>query len=207
MRHLAYTVKYSVVDSSWNVMAHGDAGRGSEGETLANVVGSQYTSHYLRTRFIQHYYRWCAHLCCQQSTELTPPADLNGLVRFAERRYLVSARVPSHFRCSLPINSSPLTITVHSSVITTPVYNDAKYSVPFMTLEPSVFVYVYVYIYIYIYIYMYIWLHTCPHTHISSITRNTCSGSSKFLFAGSNITNTPFRGANLCVCVFIYIYI
>jgi hypothetical protein len=29
------------------------------------------------------------------------PADLNGLVRFAERRNLVSARVPSHFRRSL----------------------------------------------------------------------------------------------------------
>ena len=35
------------------------------------------------------------------SAELTPPADLNGLVRFAERRNLVSARVPSHFKCSL----------------------------------------------------------------------------------------------------------
>ena len=30
------------------------------------------------------------------------PADLNGLVRFAERRNLVSARVPSHFERSLP---------------------------------------------------------------------------------------------------------
>ena len=30
-----------------------------------------------------------------------PPADLNGLVRFAERRNLVSALVPSHFKCSL----------------------------------------------------------------------------------------------------------
>jgi len=30
------------------------------------------------------------------------PADLNGLVRFAERRSLVSARVPSHFKRSLP---------------------------------------------------------------------------------------------------------
>jgi len=28
-----------------------------------------------------------------------PPADLNGLVRFAEKRNLVSARVPSHFNC------------------------------------------------------------------------------------------------------------
>ena len=29
------------------------------------------------------------------------PADLNGLVRFAERRNLVSARVPSHFKRSV----------------------------------------------------------------------------------------------------------
>ena len=29
------------------------------------------------------------------------PADLNGLVRFAERRNLVYARVPSHFKRSL----------------------------------------------------------------------------------------------------------
>jgi hypothetical protein len=28
-------------------------------------------------------------------------ADLNGLVRFAESRNLVSARAPSHFKCSL----------------------------------------------------------------------------------------------------------
>ena len=32
---------------------------------LANAVGSQYPSHYLGTWCIQHYYRWCAHLCCQ----------------------------------------------------------------------------------------------------------------------------------------------
>jgi len=30
------------------------------------------------------------------------PADLNGLVRFTERRILVSARVPSHFKRSVP---------------------------------------------------------------------------------------------------------
>jgi hypothetical protein len=39
---------------------------------LVNGVGSQYPSHYLGTWCIQHYYRWCAHLGCQQSTELTP---------------------------------------------------------------------------------------------------------------------------------------
>ena len=33
------------------------------------------------------------------------PADLNGLVRFAERRNLVSARVPSRFKRSLPLYS------------------------------------------------------------------------------------------------------
>ena len=31
-----------------------------------------------------------------------PPADLNGLVLFVERRNLVSARVPSHFNWPLP---------------------------------------------------------------------------------------------------------
>ena len=30
------------------------------------------------------------------------PADLNGLVRFAERRNLISARVPSNFNWLLP---------------------------------------------------------------------------------------------------------
>jgi hypothetical protein len=34
----------------------------------------------------------------------------------------------------VPINSSLLTITVYYSIITTLVYNDTKYSVPFMTL-------------------------------------------------------------------------
>ena len=43
-----------------------------------------------------------AHLGWQQSTELTPPpADLNGLVRFVERRNLVSAHVPSHLKRAL----------------------------------------------------------------------------------------------------------
>ena len=49
------------VDCSWNVMAHGDAqgGRGQLKGKLAIAVGSQYPSHYLGTRCIQHYYRWC----------------------------------------------------------------------------------------------------------------------------------------------------
>ena len=42
-----------------------------------------------------------AHLGCQQSTELTPTADLIGLVRFAETRNKFSALVPSHFKLIL----------------------------------------------------------------------------------------------------------
>jgi len=39
--------------------------------------------------------------------KLHPPrADLNGLVRFAERRNLVSVRVPSRFRRSLSISAT-----------------------------------------------------------------------------------------------------
>ena len=71
-------------------------------EKLANAMRSQYSSHYLGTCCIQHHYRWCAHLGCQYSTELTPHANLNGLVRFDERRNLVSARMPSHFNWPLP---------------------------------------------------------------------------------------------------------
>ena len=40
---------------------------------LANGEDSPYSSHYLGTWCIQHYYRWCTHLGCQSSTELTPP--------------------------------------------------------------------------------------------------------------------------------------
>jgi hypothetical protein len=46
-----------------------------------------------------------------------------------------------HLVCSVrysvaPVNSSLLTTALHSSV-TTLVYNDTKYSVPFVTFEPS----------------------------------------------------------------------
>ena len=42
-----------------------------------------------------------AHTLAASSRLNCAPADLNGLVRFAERRNLVSARVPSHFKRSL----------------------------------------------------------------------------------------------------------
>ena len=68
---------------------------------LANGVGSQYSSHYLGTWCIQHYYRWCAHLGLPAVDWTDVPADLNGLVRCAEKQNLVSARVTSHFKRSL----------------------------------------------------------------------------------------------------------
>jgi len=37
----------------------------------------------------------------------------------------------------VPTNLSMWTITLYSSVITTLVYNDTKYSVPFMMLQPN----------------------------------------------------------------------
>jgi len=79
------------VDSSWNVMAHGAAREGKwrgnwrmqwvtstlhttseygvssiiTADAHTSAAGNQYTSHYLRIRCIQHYYRWCAHLGCR----------------------------------------------------------------------------------------------------------------------------------------------
>ena len=68
---------------------------------LANGARSQYFSHYLGTWCIQHYNRWCRTLRLPVVDWTDAPADLNGLVRFAERRNLVSSRVPSHFIRSL----------------------------------------------------------------------------------------------------------
>ena len=75
----------------------------TEGEAkgkLANGVGSHYPSHYLGTWCIQDYYQQqelmrTTRLPVVDWTDV--PADLNGLVRFAERRNLFSARMPSYF--------------------------------------------------------------------------------------------------------------
>ena len=88
------------VESSWNVMAHGDAREGKWRGKLANGVGSQYPSHYFGTRCIQHYYRWChTPRGCQQSTELTPlPPGRFKWTRTVsrERRNVISAHVSSY---------------------------------------------------------------------------------------------------------------
>jgi len=65
---------------------------------LANGVGSQYSTHYLGTWCIQHA---DAQPRLPVVDCIDDPADLNGLARFAEKRNLVSAHVPSHFKRSL----------------------------------------------------------------------------------------------------------
>jgi len=61
------------LDSSWKVMAHGDA---REGKWRGNwrmewVASTLHTTSEHGVSSITN--RWCAHLGCQQSTELTPP--------------------------------------------------------------------------------------------------------------------------------------
>jgi len=83
-------------------MAHGDAREGK----LANGVSSQYYSHYIgKTVYPALLPLMCTPSAVSIRLNWRPPADLNGLVRFAERRNLVSARVPSHFKRSLYHNA------------------------------------------------------------------------------------------------------
>jgi len=87
----------------WHMVTHG---RGSEGgnwwmEWVASTLhttsehgASNITTADARTSVASSRLNW------------RPPADLNGLVRFAERRNLVAVRVPSHF-------SWPLLLVAH----------------------------------------------------------------------------------------------
>jgi hypothetical protein len=89
------------LESSWNLMAHGDAREGkwrgnwrmkSVATTLTLVRNTVYPALLPLRR--------TPRLLVVERTDTT--ADFNGLVRFAERRNLVSACVPSHFKRSLP---------------------------------------------------------------------------------------------------------
>jgi len=90
-----------LVQSSWNVMAHGDAREGKwRGNWRMEWVASALHS-------TSKHGVYPALLPLMRTLRLPAvewtdaPADLNGLVRFAERRNLFSARVPSHFKRSL----------------------------------------------------------------------------------------------------------
>jgi len=87
----------NIVQSSWNVMAHGDAREGKwRGNWRMEWVAS--TLHTTSEHGVSSITTADAHtLAASRRPNLRLPADLKGLVRFAERRNLVSARVPSHF--------------------------------------------------------------------------------------------------------------
>jgi len=73
---------------------------------LAKGVSSQYSSHYLGDMVHPALLPLIRTPRLPAVDWTDAPADLNGLVRFAERRNLVSARVPSHFKCSLLLAST-----------------------------------------------------------------------------------------------------
>jgi hypothetical protein len=89
-----------VLESCWNVMAHGDA---REGKWRENWPMEWVAS----TLTLPRNMVYPALLPLMRTPRLPvvdrtdTPADLNRLVRFDERRNLVSARVPSHFKRSL----------------------------------------------------------------------------------------------------------
>ena len=105
LQRTAVIKKLSVVDSSWNVMAHGDAWEGKWREKWRmQWVAS--TLHTTSEHDVSSITTADAHTSAASSRlNWRPPADLNGLVRFAERRNVVSARMPSYFKRSLPIRA------------------------------------------------------------------------------------------------------
>jgi hypothetical protein len=95
-----------VVQFSWNVMAHGDAreGRRRENWRMEWVASTLHTT---SERGVSNITTADAHTSVVISLLNWRPADLNGLVLFAERRNLVSARVPSYCKHNLQVPPLP----------------------------------------------------------------------------------------------------
>jgi len=92
-----YKLRYSSVETWWHTVTHG---RGSEEKTgewsgypVLFTLARNMTTADGQTSASSSRLNW------------RPPSDLNWLVRFAERRNLVSAHVPSHFKRSLFSNA------------------------------------------------------------------------------------------------------
>ena len=91
-----------LVEGIWNLMAHGDAWEETwRGNWRMEWVASTPTlpRNLMYPAFLK--LMLTPRLPAVDWTEA--PADLNGLVRFGERRNLVSARVPSHFKRTILI--------------------------------------------------------------------------------------------------------
>jgi hypothetical protein len=100
---IVYPQRYKLVESSWNLMAHGDTWEGKwRGNWRMELAASNLT---LPRNTV---YPALLPLMCTPRLPVVEwtdvPADLNGLVRFTKRPNLVSARVPSHFKHSLHPN-------------------------------------------------------------------------------------------------------
>ena len=97
--HTFYAIRTekTLVECVWNLMAHGEA---REGKWRGNWRKDWVASTLTLTRNVVY----PALLPLMRTTRVPAidwtdaPADLNGLVRFGERRNLVSARVPSRFK-------------------------------------------------------------------------------------------------------------
>jgi len=94
-----YSLK--LVESSWSVMTHGDARkrkwRGNWRKECVAIALHTTSEHGASSITNAN-----AHPSAASSRLNWRPDDLNGLVRFAERRNLVSGRLPLHFKRSLP---------------------------------------------------------------------------------------------------------
>ena len=101
------------VECVWNLMAHGDAREGKwRGNWRMEWVAITLT--------LPRNVVYPALLPLMPTPRLPAvdwtdaPADLNGLVRFGERRNLVSARVPSHFKRTIQTDPDPFRHVKHS---------------------------------------------------------------------------------------------
>jgi len=94
-------VRRFLVDSSWNVMTHSDRREGKwRGNGRMEWVSS--SLHTTSEHGVSNITTVDAHTSAAISRlNFRPSADLNGLVRSAERRNLFTARVPSHFNWPL----------------------------------------------------------------------------------------------------------
>ena len=110
MQQLAVCYRF-LIDSSWKCDGTRWRTGGEMKGKLANGVGSQYSSHYLGTWCIQHYYRWCAHLGCQQSTELTPPGRFKWTRPFRAKYEIWFLRVCHHISNAVYHHVSSVTFT------------------------------------------------------------------------------------------------
>ena len=98
------SVQTPYVECVWNLMAHGDAREG-------NWRGNWWMEWVTSTLTLPRNVVYPALITLMRTPRLPAvdwtddPPDLNGLVRFGERRNLVSARVPSRFKRTIPMSS------------------------------------------------------------------------------------------------------